>query len=219
MELFFIADDTTISNTLDWITEIAIKGTAHPECIRIAEECKNSPDPLKTLFDIAYQRIVYEPDTPDTQTLRSMNNILTYGKGNCVHYTTLISSVLMLLKQDHFRKVVSYDKPNIYEHIYIVCNGIILDPVLGQKQDGSDQYCRPLKGQFNKEKTYKYQKLYYMPKLQVLNGTNGSNEVVHTLVDSRTKMIRQRRAYGSLGCNQGLGCGIGCSCTAIKGTK
>ncbi len=217
MELFFISKDTTIANTVEWITALALKGIAHPECIEIAKICKESQDPLKTLFDIAYKGIVYVPDEIATQTLRTMNNIITHGEGNCVHYTTLISAVLILLRKPHYRKVVSYNDPNIYEHIYIECDGIILDPVLGQKQDGTDKDCRPLEGQFNSEKPYKYKQLYYMPKLQVLNGTNGVNTVTPIIIESRTKAIRQRSYYGTLGCNSSaLGCGLGCSCLAVK---
>ncbi len=221
MELFFISDNTTISNTVDWITRISLKGTAHPDCIEIAKKCAASKDPLKTLFDTAYERIVYVPDEPATQTLRSMNNIITTGKGNCVHYTTLISSVCMLLGKPHYRKVVSYDKPDVFEHIYVECEDKILDPVLNQRQDGTDEYYRPDCGEYNKEKSYKYKLLYYMPKLQILNGTK--SDIKNNVPDnfgSRSRYIRQLRAYGSIGCTKSpLGCGLGCSCMAIKNTK
>lgn len=221
MELFFISEDTTISNTVDWITKISMKGIAHPDCIEIADRCKESADPLKTLFNIAYDSITYEPEELTTQTLRTMNNIITGGKGNCVHYTTLISAVLILLQEPHYRKVVSYDKPNVYEHIYIETEkGIILDPVLNQRQDGSDTYYRPDCGEFNKEKPFKYKKLYYMPKLQILNGTKDQKETDTNSNSSRTRMVRQMRYYNSMGCTKNaIGCGLGCSCMAVKNNK
>lgn len=197
-ENIILATDVTIPETVSWIKKAAIAGSTYPDVVRIANMVRASSDPLKTLFDQAYDTIVYYPDKIGKQYLRTFWNIFRTHQGNCVTYTELISAVLINLGLDHYYEVISYDLPNVYNHIYVKVNNTILDPVIGQKQDGTDtRFNRPAQGQFNTETNYKYKIQFYMPQLEVLNGTQDYQGHRNF---SRSKRSRITNTYGSLQC-------------------
>lgn len=171
MQRIEVEKNTTIPETVDWIKKLAAQGANDTRIKKIASNCIGN-NTLECVFDKAYDLLLYVP-TPDTeQQLRTVENMFRDGQGNCANYATLISAILQNLGIGHAFRTVSYSRPNEYEHIYIVTtDGTILDPVLGQQQDGTESRAkRPIKGKFNKEVKYKYKQDYYMPSLSVLNG-------------------------------------------------
>lgn len=139
--------------------------------------------------------------------------MLRDGTGNCVDYSILQSAVLLRLGIPHWYDVVSFDKPNEYNHIYVQTDsGTILDPVPPHKQDGTDtRQNRPNEGWFNYTTPYKYRIKYYMPQLEILQGTKTASPLPY----GRSRRIRQARSFGSLGCSN-LGCTVGCGCSQNK---
>jgi hypothetical protein len=131
------------------------------------------------------------------QQLRTIENILRLGEGNCTHYATLIAGILIDMGIKFKYRVVGYERPNKYDHIYIVTDsGFILDPVQGQKQDGSEtRHARPQEGKFNSEVNYKYKLDYPMPQLEIIQGVLGCTEF---------KSVGENRITASrLGCLSG----------------
>lgn len=137
------------------------------------------------------------------QQLRTIDNILRDHKGNCTHYAILIGGMLINMKIGFKDRVVGYDKPNKYDHIYVVTDsGIILDPVQGQKQDGTDtKFNRPVKGKFNKEVKYRYKLDYPMPNLEILQGTLGCDQAFAPIVKNRSSAARLGLISGYVGCS------------------
>jgi hypothetical protein len=208
-----LSKDTSIPLTVDWIRKISVEGTKNPVIINIARECKKEKEPLQCVFDKVYDLIVYEPCPENTQTVRTIENMLRTGQGNCVNYSTMIASILLLMNVPFFFRTVSYQNPREYDHIYIVTkSGIVLDPVQGQKQDGTDtRQNRPPYGFFNKEVKYKYKKDYAMTELTLLQGTIGSapkDKAGYPKTISRSRYLRQKRAgvMGCANCNTCAGC-------------
>jgi hypothetical protein len=194
MNEILVKKNVTVPETISWIRKAALAGTSHPEVQRITQICKESSNPLKTLFDIAYDTLVYFPDEENKQGIRTFDNMFRTGQGNCVSYTELISSVLLNLGIEHYYGVVGYESPRKWDHIYIQVGDKILDPVLGQAQNGTDtRATRPRSGKFNKETDYKFKKTYFMPDLVILQGERPYSG---TRYASRTRRSRMKVAYG-----------------------
>jgi len=114
---------------------------------------------LESLFDHVYDNVVYRADPIQLQKLRTPERCLREGVGNCVDYSILISSVLLALGIPHKMRIISFGRRGQWEHVYIITNkGVVLDPVLGQKQDGTDSKYNRLNGLFNTETDYRVKK-------------------------------------------------------------
>jgi hypothetical protein len=214
--ILIINKDTSIPETVHWITKLAIAGSNHPQVIKIANQVKESDKPLETLFDIAYNTLVYKPDEQKKQQPKTIDRMLHDGTGNCVDYVILISSVLFRLGIPHWYVILGYDKDksNEFHHILIKVNNTLLDPVPGQKQDGTDtRFNRPVKGKFNHMTPHFYKIEYFMPQLEILQGTK---PILYQGSVSRTRAKRQLNSFGALGCSE-LGCSTGCGCGSNLG--
>lgn len=215
-----LRSDTTIPETVDWIRKVAVQGTRNLQAQQIAAECLKASDPLKCAFDKVYDLIVYEPCPDDIQSLRTIENMIREQKGNCVNYSTMLASILLLMNVPFFFRTVAYSNPNEYDHIYIVTkSGIVLDPVPGQRQDGTDtRQNRPAFGNYNQEVSYKFKKDYPMPALTVLQGTrkNYLDKNGYPMGFARSRFIRT--AKGTLGCAPGCASCSGCKKTKPMGT-
>lgn len=212
-----ITTDTTIPLTVDWIRKIAVEGTKNPIVISIAKECEKEPEPLQCVFDKVYDLILYEPCPDNNQSLRTVENMLREGEGNCVNYSTMIASILLVMNVPFFFRTVAYTNPREYDHIYIVTkSGVVLDPVPGQRQDGTDtRQNRPKYGNFNQEVKYRFKKDYAMPNLTLLQGTLGQtarDKAGFPLTISRSRYLRQANR-GVIGCSDCSSCS---SCTGQK---
>jgi len=137
------------------IVEMAKQSAADPMIQAIAAKLAAQPDPVKAIFDFAYNNAAYKKDLPDIQGLRYARNSVKNQKANCTGYSILISSLLQNLKVPHRFKVVAYNRGSQKEHIYVVTDsGVILDPVIGQRQDDTDNLTNRPPGSFNKEVPY-----------------------------------------------------------------
>lgn len=210
-----IAENTTVPLTVAWIKDLAIRAAHNPTVIKWSEECSQSIDVLQCVFDRAYDAILYKPDPVTKQNLRTIENILREREGNCVTYCQLIGAMLINLNIPFRYKVISVldtSDPNFqWHHIYTVTlSGVVLDPVLGHKQDGTDtRENRPKKGFFNKEGFYKSQNIYPMPRLEILQGYNTVyNPNAISFYSNRSKLSR----YGLLNGRPNISPHLGCSC-------
>lgn len=182
-EATIIAASTSIHNTVNWIRRLINEGAKSLKIKQIAKEIAEKPDPVKEVFNYAYNAIVYKPNEYKKQQLRRVERAIKEGKGSCVDYSILQGALLKLLGEPFKLRVVKYITPGEGKekeswHIYIVTKkGVILDPVLGHKQDGTDTYWnRPSEGVFNYELPYSEKTDYPMPSLEILQGSR-SQEV------------------------------------------
>lgn len=163
-----ISNRSNVAESIYWIKKV-ITETRHNESFKLSTAYLKTP---KQIFDFAYNSMVYQPDPDGVQQIKLPIRAMVDGTGNCVDYSVLISSILLNNNIEHKLRVVSFTTAGAWEHIYVVLNdGTVLDPVIGQKQDGTDtRINRPQLGSFNKECNYNYKRDYPM-KLQVLAGT------------------------------------------------
>ena len=169
-----IKDGATVKDTIRWIRNISIESANDPVIQKIAESLRGSDFLEKAVFDFVYQSAVYFPDDTDKQNIQFAERTYRDKKANCVNYTVFISALFQNLGVEHFARVVAYDAPYQWEHIYVKTkSGYTLDCVLGQKQDGTDTFFnRSQSGFFNKELPFISKKDIPM-KLQVLAGAVG----------------------------------------------
>ena len=107
---------------------------------------KNDFESIKKIFDGVFNIATFFPDPEGQQYIRTVNRTLKDRRANCVDYTVFISSFLRAMKVPHIIRMVSFDKenPKSYQHIYpLLLNGLVLDAVYGQDQDGSESMKDP----------------------------------------------------------------------------
>lgn len=127
---------------------------------------------LKKIFDFAYNSAAFQPDPKGENFVHSGSATIRRKFANCVDYSVLVSSLLTLLGLDHSFRIIEFttrEPDGTYftrYHVYVVtASKIILDPVLGQDQEGENsiESRDQTSGQFNKEfyskklLNYKYQ--------------------------------------------------------------
>jgi hypothetical protein len=194
-----LSNRTRVGNTVQWIKRIVDQTRNNIDFISITKHLKTP----KQIFDFAYNAMVYMPDPDGEQVLKLPLRGIKDEAGNCVDYTILQSAAMLNAGIPHKLRVVGFTTPGSWEHIYCVADdGSVMDPVIGQKQDGTEtRSTRPISGSFNKECDYKY-KTDYPVKTYALAGINGLNgkSVVNNL--SR----RQRSQY------LGFLCVTNCDC-------
>lgn len=193
-----ISKFTTPDYTVKWMRKIAQDNANGPTIQQIAEELSREKDPVQAVFRYAYDNVAYRLDPPSTQRLRTAMRSLKEQYGNCVDYTILISALLQNMGIRHKMRMASYVGSDTWEHIYVVVDGRVLDPVLGQRQDNTDTLHNRNGGYFNKEKKVKFgnrKDFIIMPKLEILGRT-------------RQQVDPQRSTFGLNGC--GCGCGGNC---------
>lgn len=95
---------------------------------------------LEKIFRFAFFNTSFESDDPKIQTIRTGLRSINDKRANCVDYCILLSSFLINMKIPHSFRMISTDpkNPENLSHIYVVTPGGVLDPVIGQNQDGTE---------------------------------------------------------------------------------
>lgn len=76
------------------------------------------------------QKVRYVPDPEFEQWVRSPGRLLLDGVGNCVDYTVFVSAVLRRQNENHYIRSCKYSQFGQYSHVYVVWNGVAIDPVV-----------------------------------------------------------------------------------------
>lgn len=189
MKTKIISNNTTLEETVKWIKKLAIDGTKNEDLQRIAKEIASNGNVIEDVYNYAHNNVTYYPTPENRQIIRPVFTILRDGKGNCVDYTILQSALLLILNVPHVYRLVSYDSSLESEHIYIVAQNKILDPVIGQKQDGTE--INSLKeSHFNKEIPYISKKDVKMSSLEILQGVRNIDSNIITFPRGRVNASR-----------------------------
>ncbi len=129
--------------TLREIDKIAEIGKNH-DFIKFSvlkNNLRNDLESIKAIFNSAFNLTTFQPDPTGHQYIRTVNRFLKDRRGNCVDYTVFISAFLRAIRVPHIIRMVSFDseQPKSYQHIYpLTINGLPLDAVYGQDQDGNE---------------------------------------------------------------------------------
>ena len=83
---------------------------------------KNKVQACKNIWSFLKSSIVYEKETKDLQTIKTLSRLLTQDKkGDCKHFSTATATLLSSLNIPYYYRLVSF---NYYDktptHIYIV---------------------------------------------------------------------------------------------------
>lgn len=146
---------------ISYIKHYAKQGELNPVIKEIAEAAntiRNSTERNKFVYEQVYNLAVFELSPNDRQQLRTVHNMIREQKANCTGYTTLIASILNILKQPYTIRLVD-TTGNGYDHIYIISLGNVMDCVLGQQQNNNDSFSnRKINGMFDTQVDYKRKK-------------------------------------------------------------
>ena len=88
---------------------------------------KDSVSLCRTLWLFCRKHSRYEADPPSYEHIRSPNRLMTDGRGDCEDYVVFCSTTLLNLNISHTIRLADYGAG--YQHIYIVINKTVLDPV------------------------------------------------------------------------------------------
>lgn len=94
--------------------------------------------PGKTIDNIAtetYHSVNFEPDTVN-QRIRTPRRTITDRRGNCVDLTVLIASIAYGMGLPVTIRIVKLPGRQQFTHVYPLVNGIPVDCVIGQSEDG-----------------------------------------------------------------------------------
>lgn len=144
-----------------------------PFILSKAQEFLRAEDPIRAVFNYAYEIAVHKNDN-DIQFIKTPLRVIDARETNCVGYATLISSILSAMQIPHYFRAADLDGQG-FGHIYIrTQSGLTLDPTIGQAQDDSDTFFnRSPTGEYNVQVPY-YEKFDQMPELRLLNGSRRS---------------------------------------------
>ena len=116
---------------------------------------KNKELRNKILLQIVYDLAVFRSTPKEDQELRSVDNIIKREQANCTQYTTIISSILMLMNEPHLLQLIDQTGKG-FDHIYVIIDGHKLDATLGQPINDTAEF-----NTRKKESTFNYNLDYY----------------------------------------------------------
>lgn len=160
--------------------KIAEEGTENEDIKKIAQDASritNKVEQQKYIFDKVHDLAVFRASPNDRQQLRTTENIIREQKANCTGYTTLLSSSLLLLNIPHTLRLVNTEKGQAgFNHVYLMTDEAVMDLVLNQKQDGTDEFYNRSEPFFNDEVVF-YNKID-LPMLTTVNGRVSSSRKI-----------------------------------------
>ena len=161
----------SVRETVKRIAQAAEVSRNEPEVKALVKSLRESQQPERDLFEAVFKRVLYQPDPDGFQDVKLAGRTLIDGRGNCVDYVVIQSAALRELDIPHRYRVIDVDGDG-YHHIYIVTNaGIVLDPVIGQAQDGSESHEQRGTSDYNSEVPH-LKRFDYMPTLRILGNPN-----------------------------------------------
>lgn len=83
------------------------------------------------IYEFLRKNVPYQRESANSQTVRTVARILHDKHGDCKHYAIFSASILKALNIPFKLRLISQDhfdpEP---KHIYVICEDIVLDPVL-----------------------------------------------------------------------------------------
>lgn len=135
----FLLKIYNIDEVVHSIQEIAREFSTHPVILDIAIAALNTTNPALYIYEYAYNSAVFRTDLTDDQNIRTPLRLLKDQEANCVDYTCFISACLTAANIPHKYRVAAVNDKYL-NHIYIIISNLAADPVIGQAQDGSDNF-------------------------------------------------------------------------------
>lgn len=130
---------------------------------KISDDTKQDEYILHAVYSLAY----FMPSPTNRQQIRTARNILREKKSNCTGYVILLGGILENLRKPYILRLVDTEGLG-YDHIYIVTANV-LDPVITQRQDGTDTLYNRQPPALNQEVPYK--KKIDTQMITTINGT------------------------------------------------
>jgi hypothetical protein len=135
-----ISRSANVFQTIRLMVNVSKEAASHPQIQALAAELRRGTvaDSLAAIISWVHSAVVYRAHPDGFQWVRSPLRTLDDGVGNCVDYSVLIGSILGAMGYDYSFRLVGYRSPFEYDHVFVVVDGIAVDPVATQRQDGTD---------------------------------------------------------------------------------
>lgn len=125
-----IINDVTPEQTAMKIREFAVKYKSDTTDLAYALERDNLKDTIQSIYDFVCAYIKYTEDSPNNEQLRRPLRTLYDQKGDCDCYSCLVASICENLGLSYKVRIAEYDNKGYYQHVYIVIEGYVCDPVI-----------------------------------------------------------------------------------------
>lgn len=126
----FLLQEVTPEETAQSVRVLARKYKKDTERLAYALERDTEEETIQAIFDFVYAYIKYTEDAPDREQLRRPLRTLYDQKGDCDCYSLLIASICENLGLDYTIRIAEYDRKGYFQHIYIIIDGYVCDPVI-----------------------------------------------------------------------------------------
>lgn len=97
---------------------------------------------LPRLVQEIYASIFFVPDPITKQILRTPEASIRENAGNCVDYTIILGSICHCAGLPVTIRLVKFQPDTDFVHVYPIINGVPIDLVIGQRQDGTEKTSR-----------------------------------------------------------------------------
>lgn len=125
-----IIQDVTPEQTAVMIRRMARRYKKDTEQLAMALERKTIAESVQSIWDFVCAYIKYTEDAPDREQLRRPLRTLYDQKGDCDCYSCLVASICENLGYDYKVRIAEYDNKGYYQHVYIIVEGYVCDPVI-----------------------------------------------------------------------------------------
>lgn len=126
----FLVDDVTPEETAKFIRKMAKRYKGDTERLAYALERPTIEETIQSIYDFVFAYVKYTEDAPDREQLRRPLRTLYDQKGDCDCYSLLVASICENLDLDYKVRIAEYDHKGYYQHVYIIIEGMVCDPVI-----------------------------------------------------------------------------------------
>lgn len=136
-----IASDTTARQVGEYMATLCRQLAASDNLTRAAAQfIRQAPERnFNRFIQSVYESVFFVPDPLKKQILRTPQASLRDGAGNCVDYTIFLGAVCHAAGLPVVIRLVKFKPDTDFVHVYPVINGVPVDLVIGQRQDGTEK--------------------------------------------------------------------------------
>lgn len=127
-----LINDVTPEETAQFVRQMAREYRQDTERLSDILAKPTVKETVKSIWDFCVKHIKYEQDSSDNEQVRRPLRTLYEQRADCDCYSALIASICENLGLNYKLRISEYDHKGYYQHIYVIIEGYVCDPVVDQ---------------------------------------------------------------------------------------